>query len=126
MIVHVHMSCAYEDNLVILLDKTSLPHLRSSLSSVTVDGSVPPPPTTPTASSSGRRFLLAENRYGREEMLALMPDQPTRSPMNSELESILLDEALTPLALLPLTEEEQVCCMHHAVVVARASTTDTR
>ena len=50
-------------------------------------------------------------------MLALMPDQPTRSPMNSELESILLDEALTPLALLPLTEEEQVRCMHHAVVV---------
>lgn len=44
-------------------------------------------------------------------MLALMPDQPTRSPMNSELESILLDEAITPLALLPLTEDEQV--LHH-------------
>ena len=80
MIVHVHMSCAYEDNLVILLDKTSLPHLGSSLSSVTVDSSVPPPPTTPTASSSGRQFLLAENCYGREEMLALMPDQPTSLP----------------------------------------------
>ena len=74
------MSCVYEDNLVIILDKTSLPHLRSSLSSVTVDSSVPPPPTTPTASSSGRQFLLAENRYGREETLALMPDQPTSLP----------------------------------------------
>ena len=28
--------------------------------------------------------------------------------MNSELESILLDDAITPLALLPLTEDEQV------------------
>ena len=85
-----------------------LPPFPSSLSSVTADSSVPSTPTTPSASSSGRRFLLAENRYGREEMLALMPDQPTRPPMNSELESILLDEAITPLALLPLTEDEQV------------------
>ena len=51
-------------------------------------------------------------------MLALMPDQPTRPPMNSELESILLDEAITPLALLPLTEDEQVrTSLHHMVVV---------
>ena len=84
-----------------------LPPFPSSLSSITADSSVPSTPTTPSASSSGRRFLLAENRYGREEMLALMPDQPTRPPMNSELESILLDEAITPLALLPLTEDEQ-------------------
>ena len=75
---------------------------------VTADSSVPSTPTNPSTSSSGWRFLLAEKHYGREEMLALMPDQPTRPPMNSELESILLDEAITPLALLPLTEDEQV------------------
>ena len=84
----------------------SLPPLPSSLSSVTADSSVPSTPTTLSTSSSGWRFLLAENRYEREEMLA--PDQTTRPPMNSELESILLDEAITPLALLPLTEDEQV------------------
>ena len=60
-------------------------------------------------------------------MLALMPDQPTRPPMNSELESILLDEAITPLALLPLTEDEQVhTSLHHMVVVGCGSVRDVK
>ena len=61
-------------------------------------------------------------------MLALMPDQPTRPPMNSELESILLDEAITPLALLPLTEDEQVRTYspHHMMVVGCGSVRDVK
>ena len=45
------------------------PSLPSSLSSVTADSSVPSTSTTLSASSSGQWFLLAENRYGREDKL---------------------------------------------------------
>ena len=51
---------------------------------------------------------LAEYRYGREEMLALLQDNP---PLPSDLSKVPVlshVQPLQPLALIPLTEIEQV------------------
>ncbi|KAI1902563.1 hypothetical protein AGOR_G00017170 [Albula goreensis] len=62
--------------------------------------SLPPSPAMP-------KYKLAEYRYGREEMLALyIKDNKVPEEMQ-EFAAILQDEPLQPLALLPLTEEEQ-------------------
>ncbi|KAG5853309.1 hypothetical protein ANANG_G00071790 [Anguilla anguilla] len=62
----------------------------------------PPPPAMP-------KYKLAEYRYGREEMLALyVKDNKVPEDMqDKEFSAILQDEPLQPLALVPLTEEEQ-------------------
>ncbi|XP_013927055.1 PREDICTED: PERQ amino acid-rich with GYF domain-containing protein 1-like [Thamnophis sirtalis] len=68
-------------------------------------GSVASPPSSPAMP----KYKLAEYRYGREEMLALyvkdnkVPDEI----QDREFSAILEEEPLQPLALVPLTEEEQ-------------------
>ncbi|PWA32915.1 hypothetical protein CCH79_00015544 [Gambusia affinis] len=55
------------------------------------------------------KYKLAEYRYGREEMLALyIKDNKVPEDMqDKEFAAILQDEPMQPLALVPLTEEEQ-------------------
>ncbi|KAJ8372259.1 hypothetical protein AAFF_G00291140 [Aldrovandia affinis] len=66
-------------------------------------GSVTSPPPSPAMP----KYKLAEYRYGREEMLALyIKDNKVPDEMQ-EFAAILQDEPLQPLALVPLTEEEQ-------------------
>lgn len=69
-------------------------------------GSVSSPPASPAMP----KYKLAEYRYGREEMLALyVKDNKVPEEMqDKEFAVILQDEPQQPLALLPLTEEEQV------------------
>uniref|UniRef100_A0A673N411 PERQ amino acid-rich with GYF domain-containing protein 1-like n=1 Tax=Sinocyclocheilus rhinocerous TaxID=307959 RepID=A0A673N411_9TELE len=68
-------------------------------------GSVSSPPASPAMP----KYKLAEYRYGREEMLALyVQDNKVPEEMqDKEFAAILQDEPQQPLALLPLTEEEQ-------------------
>ncbi|XP_057177307.1 GRB10-interacting GYF protein 1 [Triplophysa rosa] len=68
-------------------------------------GSVTSPPPSPAMPKS----KLADYRYGREEMLALyVKDNKIPEDMqDQEFASILQEEPLQPLALEPLTEEEQ-------------------
>ncbi|XP_074839023.1 GRB10-interacting GYF protein 1 isoform X2 [Carettochelys insculpta] len=64
---------------------------------------------SPPASPAMPKYKLAEYRYGREEMLALyvkenkVPDEM----QEKDFAAILQEEPLQPLALVPLTEEEQ-------------------
>ncbi|XP_047693473.1 GRB10-interacting GYF protein 1 isoform X3 [Prionailurus viverrinus] len=68
-------------------------------------GSVASPPPSPAMP----KYKLADYRYGREEMLALyvkenkVPDEL----QDKEFAAVLQEEPLQPLALEPLTEEEQ-------------------
>ncbi|XP_018607061.2 GRB10-interacting GYF protein 1-like isoform X1 [Scleropages formosus] len=68
-------------------------------------GSVTSPPPSPAMP----KYKLAEYRYGREEMLALyIKDNKVPEDMqDKEFAAILQEEPLQPLALVPLTEEEQ-------------------
>ncbi|XP_058480118.1 GRB10-interacting GYF protein 1 isoform X2 [Solea solea] len=68
-------------------------------------GSVTSPPPSPAMP----KYKLADYRYGREEMLALyIKDNNVPEDMqDKEFAAILQDEPLQPLALVPLTEEEQ-------------------
>ncbi|KAM3857705.1 GRB10-interacting GYF protein 1 [Diretmus argenteus] len=68
-------------------------------------GSVTSPPPSPAMP----KYKLAEYRYGREEMLALyIKDNKVPEDMqDKEFAAILQDEPTQPLALVPLTEEEQ-------------------
>ncbi|KAI4898363.1 hypothetical protein NFI96_000661 [Prochilodus magdalenae] len=68
-------------------------------------GSVTSPPPSPAMP----KYKLAEYRYGREEMLALyIKDNKVPEDMqDKEFAVILQDEPQQPLALVPLTEEEQ-------------------
>ncbi|XP_030636768.1 LOW QUALITY PROTEIN: GRB10-interacting GYF protein 1 [Chanos chanos] len=68
-------------------------------------GSVTSPPPSPAMP----KYKLAEYRYGREEMLALyIKDNKVPEEMqDKEYAAILQDEPMQPLALVPLTEEEQ-------------------
>ncbi|KAA0723081.1 GYF protein 1 PERQ amino acid-rich with [Triplophysa tibetana] len=65
--------------------------------------------SSPPASPAMPKYKLAEYRYGREEMLALyVQDNKVPEEMqDKEFAVILQDEPQQPLALLPLTEEEQ-------------------
>lgn len=62
-----------------------------------------PPP------SPGPAYKLAKYRYGKEEMLALF-SQTTKPPVvNTDIaDFILMKVSHNPLAMQPLTEEEQV------------------
>ncbi|XP_062305508.1 GRB10-interacting GYF protein 1 isoform X1 [Osmerus eperlanus] len=68
-------------------------------------GSVTSPPPSPAMP----KYKLAEYRYGREEMLALYikDDTVPEEMQDKEFAAILQDEPTQPLALVPLTEEEQ-------------------
>ncbi|XP_051541511.1 GRB10-interacting GYF protein 1-like isoform X2 [Myxocyprinus asiaticus] len=68
-------------------------------------GSVTSPPPSPAMPKS----KLADYRYGREEMLALyVKDNKIPEDMqDKEFAVILQEESQQPLALVPLTEEEQ-------------------
>ncbi|XP_015283371.1 PREDICTED: PERQ amino acid-rich with GYF domain-containing protein 1 [Gekko japonicus] len=68
-------------------------------------GSVTSPPPSPAMP----KYKLAEYRYGREEMLALYvkDNKVPEEIQDKEFSAVLQDEPLQPLALVPLTEEEQ-------------------
>ncbi|XP_043393547.1 GRB10-interacting GYF protein 1 isoform X4 [Chelonia mydas] len=68
-------------------------------------GSVASPPPSPAMP----KYKLAEYRYGREEMLALYvkENKVPEELQDKEFAAILQEEPLQPLALVPLTEEEQ-------------------
>uniref|UniRef100_A0A8C5HMJ3 GYF domain-containing protein n=1 Tax=Gouania willdenowi TaxID=441366 RepID=A0A8C5HMJ3_GOUWI len=77
----------------------------SMLRALSSGGSVTSPPPSPAMP----KYKLAEYRYGREEMLALyIKDNEVPEDMqDKEFAAILQDEPMQPLALVPLTEEEQ-------------------
>uniref|UniRef100_A0A803Y5S6 GRB10 interacting GYF protein 2 n=1 Tax=Meleagris gallopavo TaxID=9103 RepID=A0A803Y5S6_MELGA len=87
-------------------EETSLNKLLRALSS---GGSVTSPPLSPALP----KYKLADYRYGREEMLALfVKDNKIPSDLlDKEFLPILQEEPLPPLALVPFTEEEQVCVL---------------
>ncbi|XP_057710951.1 GRB10-interacting GYF protein 1 isoform X2 [Corythoichthys intestinalis] len=68
-------------------------------------GSVTSPPPSPAMP----KYKLADYRYGREEMLALyIKDNKVPEEMqDKEFAAVLQEEPMQPLALVPLTEEEQ-------------------
>ncbi|XP_032111055.1 GRB10-interacting GYF protein 1 isoform X4 [Sapajus apella] len=68
-------------------------------------GSVASPPSSPAMP----KYKLADYRYGREEMLALYvkENKVPEELQDKEFAAVLQDEPLQPLALEPLTEEEQ-------------------
>uniref|UniRef100_A0A8C5LVS5 GRB10 interacting GYF protein 1 n=1 Tax=Leptobrachium leishanense TaxID=445787 RepID=A0A8C5LVS5_9ANUR len=78
------------------------PEWLRALSSGGPVASPPPSPAMP-------KYKLAEYRYGREEMLALYikENKVPEEMQDKEFAVILNEEPLQPLALLPLTEEEQ-------------------
>ncbi|XP_070560830.1 GRB10-interacting GYF protein 2-like isoform X2 [Ptychodera flava] len=76
------------------------PEWLRALSSGTSVASPPPSPGLP-------QYKLAEYRYGREEMLALFRKIPTIPPDLDDFPHLVSKECLHPLALIPLTEEEQ-------------------
>ncbi|KAG8181621.1 hypothetical protein JTE90_015266 [Oedothorax gibbosus] len=53
------------------------------------------------------RYKLAEHRYGREEMLGLIPKHPRAPESLKQFEHLAKQNFQIPLALTPMTEEEQ-------------------
>jgi PERQ amino acid-rich with GYF domain-containing protein len=77
---------------------TSLHRIRDLSNGASV--SVPPPSPS---------YKLAQFRYGKEEMLALFSKNLKPPKINKDVgDFILKNEACDPLAMMPLTEEEQV------------------
>lgn len=75
--------------------------------------------TTPF--TSGKKLLLADHRYGREEMLSLYQENPILPSRIAWIPDLVRTEALQPLALLPLTEQEQVSLLvRHASNIRHA------
>lgn len=68
-------------------------------------GSVASPPPSPAMP----KYKLADYRYGREEMLALYvkENKVPEELQDKEFAAVLQEEPLQPLALEPLTEDEQ-------------------
>lgn len=66
-------------------------------------GSAAPPNTPPP-----RKYKLAEFRYGREEMLALVTDDYEMPLGLKEFEDIINEKPNQPLAFIPLSDEEEV------------------
>ncbi|ELT97401.1 hypothetical protein CAPTEDRAFT_40812, partial [Capitella teleta] len=58
-------------------------------------------------SSGGAKYKLAEHRYGREEMLALLCYSKETPSEILEIPPIAVEKSQKPLALIPLSEEEQ-------------------
>ncbi|KAK6316905.1 hypothetical protein J4Q44_G00123050 [Coregonus suidteri] len=91
--------CLGEDN------GRCISNLNLRLRALSRGGSVTSPPPSPAMPKS----KLADYRYGREEMLALYikDNKPPEDMQDKEFAAILQDEPVQPLALEPLTEEEQ-------------------
>ena len=51
---------------------------------------------------------MAEHRYGKEELLQLFSEDRTKPEKMPMIPPITRTQALTPLAFMPLSEEEQV------------------
>jgi len=60
-----------------------------------------------SSSGAGGQYKLAEHRYGREELLALYKMTSSVCP-DLEDTSVMLPKPVPPLALVPMSEEEQV------------------
>ena len=68
-----------------------------------------PSTTTPTTPLGKKlHFKLAEYRYGKEELLQLYSDEFSLPNDLPTISTITLVEVVTPLAFIPLSEEEQV------------------
>lgn len=65
------------------------------------------PPNTPPP----RKYKLAEFRYGREEMLALVSEEYEMPLGLKEFEDIINEKPIQPLAFIALSEEEERCQM---------------
>lgn len=76
----------------------------SRLRALSDGGNVSSPPSSPAAT----KYKLAEHRYGREEMLALLTYSSEIPKELQEVPSIAIEKPMKPLALLPLSEDEQV------------------
>ena len=115
------------------LTLSSLPRLRTLSSGNSSNSSggggganaVPPSPTklpfssSSTSASKKLHFKMAEHRYGKEELLQLFCEDPTRPPDMPTLFPITRDTTLTPLAFMPLSEDEQVrryCAVLHVCI----------
>ena len=84
----------------LILNNTFLARIRDLSNGGSV--SVPPP-------SPGPSCKLAQFRYGKEEMLALFVKNIKPPSVNKDVGDVILKkEACNPLAMMPLTEEEQV------------------
>lgn len=71
------------------------------------DGGPNVPAPTATSSIAPPKYKLAEYRYGREEMLALY-DRDSKPPESlKEFAQIYVEKSQIPLAMIPMTEEEQ-------------------
>ena len=68
------------------------------------DNNAAAPPNTPPP----RKYKLAEFRYGREEMLALLSDNYDFPLGLKEFEDIINKRPVQPLAFVPVSEEEEV------------------
>jgi PERQ amino acid-rich with GYF domain-containing protein len=58
--------------------------------------------------STGPRYLLAEHRYGREEMLALFNSTSRTLDALHAFPMLVVEKPQPPLALIPMTEDETV------------------
>ncbi|XP_067945703.1 GRB10-interacting GYF protein 2-like [Watersipora subatra] len=67
-------------------------------------GSMTSPPQSP---SFGGKYKLADNRYGREEMLALFTPNPKAPDDLRQFANILVERCQDPMAMIAPTEEEQ-------------------
>lgn len=63
---------------------------------------------TPPPSPGFGKYKLAEHRYGREEMLALFNSETEPPEELKKLTPVYVENKQDPLALVPLSEEEQV------------------
>lgn len=63
---------------------------------------------TPPPSPGFGKYKLAEHRYGREEMLALFNPDIDPPEEIKKLTPVYVEKKQQPLALVPLSEEEQV------------------
>ncbi len=68
--------------------------------------------STPVVPAGFPKYKLAENRYGREEMLALYVPNSKLPDALREFPSVIHEKPLQPLALIPLSDDEQV---HHLI-----------
>ncbi len=79
--------------------------ILSRLRTLSEGNSVTSPPSSP---AGVQKYKLAEHRYGREEMLALFVPSSRVPEELKEAPPICSEKPLTPLAVIPLSDDEQV------------------
>lgn len=89
------------DSFVRIIGNNFLSRVRDLSSGDT--GAAAPPNTPPP-----RKYKLAEFRYGREEMLALVSDDYEMPLGLKEFQDIINERPVPPLAFIPLSDEEEV------------------